>query len=127
MEIQIDRSQAIYPKPLLPKVLLKRYEGNLRSVSGGSTHTLGAKADSVSSISSSSTTNLPDQGKDRPVSLFNFGTKAGKLLLDPPDLKVIEMEPLEIARQLTLIEFELFSSVKVKKQEQKHKSVVHNS
>lgn len=106
---------------MLPKVLMKRYEaGNPRSVSGGSTHTLN-KLDSMTSISSNSTANLPEStsgtgggGKDRPVSLFNFGTKAGKLLLDPLDLKLIEMEPLEIARQLTLIEFELFSSIKVK-------------
>ena len=73
------------PKPIIPKSLTKRYEA-------GPT---GAK--------------LAEKTHD----VNNRGGLFAKKSADVSDLKFIDLDPTEIARQLTLVEFEMFSSLSV--------------
>lgn len=81
-----------FPKPVLPKALAKRYSNdpwndkNLKLADG--------------SRPSSSTWNTIDR-------------KSSELTLDDLKLKIMDIDSLELARQITLIEFELFSAIKV--------------
>ncbi|KAJ3092462.1 hypothetical protein HK102_007086 [Quaeritorhiza haematococci] len=93
------------PKPILPKALTKRYSSDA-SANRGSNNTLSDDKGSTSSGTSS---------RDRPTSVSQWSF--GKLRL--PDsvneetrFKLSEVDPLEVARQLTLIEFELFGAIK---------------
>ena len=84
------------PKPILPKVLLKRYSNNEPRMS-------------------------MHLGPERPASLqigpgMSWPAKSAKKgdLMNDVKLKLVDLEPIEIARQLTLIEFDLFKAVKVR-------------
>ncbi|KAJ3055618.1 hypothetical protein HK097_009945 [Rhizophlyctis rosea] len=83
------------PKPILPKVLLKRYSDN------GPRMSMHLGADRPASL---------QLGPGMPWPAKN--AKKGELMNDVK-LKLVELEPIEIARQLTLIEFDLFKAVKV--------------
>ncbi|KAJ3416526.1 hypothetical protein HDV05_001263 [Chytridiales sp. JEL 0842] len=85
----IDTSVATVPKPIVPKSLAKRYSADF-----GSTATLRYSPEPIRSQgwASSFTKSKQSDGEIK----LRFG----------------ELDPVEIARQLTLIEFELFASMK---------------
>ncbi|KAJ3293067.1 hypothetical protein HK104_004763 [Borealophlyctis nickersoniae] len=86
---QISKSLAPPPKPLLPKVLAKRYS-----------HETAARG----------------LGHERPSSMGPWAPFAKSKLSDLSEetikLKLTDIEPLELARQITLIEFNLFKAIK---------------
>ncbi|TPX63113.1 hypothetical protein SpCBS45565_g06841 [Spizellomyces sp. 'palustris'] len=86
------------PKPILPRALAKRYSSD------------GALFTGRPILMGGLTVGL---GVDRPTSWAPFSGK-GKLPEGFEDVKIklADMEPLEVARQLTLIEFELFRAIK---------------
>lgn len=89
------------PKPLIPKVIAKR-------ISNATTAELESR--SVSSLNTLK--------GERPSSISNWGGfNFGKLRVtdeknEDLKLKLTDLEPLETARQITLIEFELFTAIK---------------
>jgi hypothetical protein len=86
------------PKPILPKALAKRSSGL--------------------DVQEKSANNLNSLKNDRPSSIGNWGGfNFTKLRIneekgDDYRIKLADLEPLEIARQLTLIEYELFTAIK---------------
>eukprot|EP00842_Homolaphlyctis_polyrhiza_P006864 jgi/Hompol1/767/HPOL_001367-RA len=84
-----------FPKPIVPKSLAKRISADV----------LAGRADPKNS----------DTSVSRPMSApWTFGKRSSELALDDIKLKLVEIDPLEIARQLTLIEFELFNAIKAR-------------
>ena len=89
------------PKPLIPKGIAKRVS------------TVGSLTSDVSA--STMSMNL---ARDKTLSNWG-GFGLGKLRVgedkwnEDIKLKLMDLEPLEVARQLTLIEFELFTAIKV--------------
>lgn len=76
-----------FPKPILPKLLMKRFSSDLLQTTKG-----------------------PEKGS-LSTGTWNFSKKQ----LDGGEdikIKLAELDPLEVARQLTLIEFELFMNIK---------------
>jgi hypothetical protein len=61
--------------------------------------------------------NLNQVQKDRPSSITNWGInfklRVSEERGEDIKLKLTDFEPLETARQLTLVEFELFTAIKV--------------
>lgn len=88
------------PKPILPRVLAKRYSND--SIAVGRSALISVVAGGI--------------GADRPTSWAPFGGK-GKLAEGTEDVRIrlADVEPLELARQLTLIEFDLFRSINVRR------------
>ncbi|KAJ3023549.1 hypothetical protein HKX48_002422 [Thoreauomyces humboldtii] len=90
------------PKPILPRMLAKRYSTDA-SAGQGSRSTL--------LMSMGMNIGIPS---DRPSGWTPFGGK-GKLVegsAEEMPLKFPDFEPLEMARQLTLIEFDLFRAIR---------------
>ncbi|KAI8929333.1 ras guanine nucleotide exchange factor domain-containing protein [Entophlyctis helioformis] len=85
-----------FPKPILPKSLMKRYSSDV--------------------FTNNRESKLQDS-VPRPISApwSAFGKKSSDMALDlDVKLKLAELDPLEVARQLTLIEFELFAAIKAR-------------
>jgi hypothetical protein len=88
------------PKPLIPKIIVS--ERSKRP---------------SNSTSDASLVNLNQVQKDRPSSITNWGInfklRVSEERGEDIKLKLTDFEPLETARQLTLVEFELFTAIKV--------------
>lgn len=107
-KISIEPAFANAPKPLLPKLLSKNKSHTEMSSSQTSLSLHNSQQDVAEPQS---------PAKNRPASLLwtSFPTllkqKTNEDFLSPTGLKFMDFEPLEIARQLTLIEFDLFSAI----------------
>ncbi|KAJ3390817.1 Kinesin-like protein kif22 [Lobulomyces angularis] len=109
------------PKPILPKFLSKRYsslEISQRTLAtsihqNNFSAILGTSMNNIPSLSGSNTS-LTDNGKERPNSIWGlgFGKKLSENLWEETKYKFMDWEPLELARQITLIEFEFFYAIK---------------
>ncbi|KAI3633678.1 hypothetical protein MIR68_008625 [Amoeboaphelidium protococcarum] len=90
------------PKPIIPKAIAKR------------------TSNAAQDLSNTSVTTLSKYGGDRPSSSvvpnwagFNFGKlRLSDVRSEDLNLKLTDLEPLEVARQMTLVEFELFSNIR---------------
>ena len=80
------------PKPILPKALLKRVSTDIAS---------NRESKMMETVS---------RPISAPWSAFN---KKSEIFMDDLKLKMVDLDPIEVARQLTLIEFELFNAIKV--------------
>ncbi|KAI8818638.1 ras guanine nucleotide exchange factor domain-containing protein [Fimicolochytrium jonesii] len=87
----------VAPKPLLPKFLAKRYSQDVSSsLMSGSSKTLSILA-------------------DKPSGWVPFGGGKGSKVLEGVEevkLRFLDLEAIELARQLTLLEFDLFKSIR---------------
>nr|KAJ3420617.1 hypothetical protein HK105_005467 [Polyrhizophydium stewartii] len=93
VEAPVIEMPSQFPKPILPKVLIKR----------ASTDMMAARE-----------TRTPDTAT-RPVSApWNAFGKKSDMNIDDLKLKLADLDALEVARQLTLIEFELFNAIKAR-------------
>ncbi|KAI9090515.1 ras guanine nucleotide exchange factor domain-containing protein [Phlyctochytrium arcticum] len=96
---ELDAATSAAPKPILPRALAKRYSSE-NALFGARPILMGSLGVGLG-------------GGERPTSWAPFGGK-GKLAegAEEVKLKFAEMDPLEMARQLTLIEFEFFKSIR---------------
>ncbi|KAJ8329055.1 hypothetical protein O5D80_003008 [Batrachochytrium dendrobatidis] len=81
------------PKPILPKALLKRVSTDIAS---------NRESKMMETVS---------RPISAPWSAFN---KKSEIFMDDLKLKMVDLDPIEVARQLTLIEFELFNAIKAR-------------
>ncbi|KAJ3148781.1 hypothetical protein HDU86_007336 [Geranomyces michiganensis] len=99
----------VAPKPILPRILAKRYSSDASAsstMSNRNTLLLGMGMGAMG---------VGMTGTDRASGWTPFGGRA-KLPEGSEEvkLKLIDFEPLEMARQLTLIEFDLFKAIRSK-------------
>ncbi len=100
MVIERKTSTTPKPKPILPKTLQKR-QGSIAPVPPTPDVTV-------------SQSSLKGQGVTNTWGTFTFNKlRAVDERTDDVKLKFTEFDPLELARQLTLVEFDLFTAIRV--------------
>ncbi|KAJ3178221.1 hypothetical protein HDU87_003773 [Geranomyces variabilis] len=104
-----DSVANVAPKPILPRILAKRYSTDASAPSTNSTRNTLLLGMGMGAMG------IGVPGADRPSGWTPFGGRA-KLPEGSEEvkLKLVDFEPLELARQLTLMEFDLFKAIRSK-------------
>ncbi|TPX55448.1 hypothetical protein PhCBS80983_g05300 [Powellomyces hirtus] len=99
-ESALDMAPSTAPKPILPKALAKRY-----SMDSGSSSTMSNRTTLLMGM------NIIPMERPNPWTPFGGKSKVSEGS-EEIKLKLLDFEPLELARQLTLMEFELFKAIR---------------
>ncbi|KAI8999981.1 ras guanine nucleotide exchange factor domain-containing protein [Gaertneriomyces semiglobifer] len=108
VETAMNRDTTERPKPILPKPLAKRYLSDQQNTPNASREKLPLERQPWAAFKSPRTS----PGINFPTP--NFGNMSGSLSLSQTldvTLKFTDLDPLELARQLTLVEFSLFYAI----------------